>query len=136
MPPSFPKSGAGLRPAMPALYFGCQIGGDKRKLARKPTWQAGRPLHAKLCYIPITKGDRAISFRSAPSCCRQRKRSAILNGMRVPIDKGGRIILPKAVRERWHLEPGVYLELEERHDGLILRHAEQRASMTQKNGIW
>jgi AbrB family looped-hinge helix DNA binding protein len=56
--------------------------------------------------------------------------------MRVPIDKGGRIILPKAVRERWHLEPGVYLELEERHDGLILRHAEQRASMTQKNGIW
>jgi AbrB family looped-hinge helix DNA binding protein len=59
-----------------------------------------------------------------------------MNAMTLPIDKAGRIVLPKAIRERWHLEPGVYLELEERQDGLILRPAEQRPSMVQENGTW
>jgi AbrB family looped-hinge helix DNA binding protein len=61
---------------------------------------------------------------------------AIINGMTVKIDKAGRIVLPKPVRERFHLREGSELELEERSDGLTLRPVEQRPSMVRKNGIW
>jgi len=61
---------------------------------------------------------------------------AIANGMKLKIDKAGRIVLPKPVRERFHLREGSELELEERSDGLTLRPVEQRSSMVRKNGIW
>ena len=54
----------------------------------------------------------------------------------VKIDKAGRIVLPKPVRERFHLREGSELELEERPDGLTLRPVEQQPSMVRKNGIW
>ena len=60
----------------------------------------------------------------------------IVDGMTIKIDKAGRIILPKPVRERFHLREGSELELEERSDGLTLRPVEQRASMVQEEGIW
>jgi len=60
----------------------------------------------------------------------------ILNGMTLKIDKAGRIVLPKPVRERFHLREGSELELEERSDGLTLRPIEQQPSMVRKNGIW
>jgi AbrB family looped-hinge helix DNA binding protein len=56
--------------------------------------------------------------------------------MTIKIDKAGRIVLPKPVRERFHLREGSELELEERSDGLTLRPVEQRASMVQDKGIW
>jgi AbrB family looped-hinge helix DNA binding protein len=62
--------------------------------------------------------------------------NAIINGMTLKIDKAGRIVLPKPVRERFHLREGSELELEERPDGLTLRPVEQRPSMLRKNGIW
>ena len=61
---------------------------------------------------------------------------AIINGMTIKIDKAGRIVLPKPVRERFHLREGSELELEERPDGLTLRPVEQQPSMVRKNGIW
>ena len=61
---------------------------------------------------------------------------AIINAMTVRIDKAGRIVLPKPVRERFHLREGSELELEERSDGLTLRPVERRPSMIRKNGIW
>jgi AbrB family looped-hinge helix DNA binding protein len=61
---------------------------------------------------------------------------AIISTMTVRIDKAGRIVLPKPVRERFHLREGSELELEERSDGLTLRPVEQRPSMVRKNGIW
>jgi AbrB family looped-hinge helix DNA binding protein len=61
---------------------------------------------------------------------------AIINGMTVKIDKAGRIVLPKPVRERLHLQEGSELELEERPDGLTLRPIEKRPSMVRENGIW
>lgn len=61
---------------------------------------------------------------------------AILNGMTLKIDKAGRIVLPKPVRERFHLREGSELELEERSDGLTLRPVEQRPSLVRKDGIW
>lgn len=61
---------------------------------------------------------------------------AIINGMQIKIDKAGRIVLPKPVRERFHLREGSELEIEERSDGLTLRPVEQRSSMVQENGMW
>jgi len=56
--------------------------------------------------------------------------------MTIKIAKAGRIVLPKPVRERFHLREGFELELEERSDGLTLKPVEQRASMVQDKGIW
>jgi AbrB family looped-hinge helix DNA binding protein len=61
---------------------------------------------------------------------------AILNSMTIRIDKAGRIVLPKPMRERFHLREGSELEIEERPDGLTLRPVEQRSSMVQEEGIW
>jgi AbrB family looped-hinge helix DNA binding protein len=59
-----------------------------------------------------------------------------INGMIVKIGKAGRIVLPRPVRERFHLREGSELEIEERSDGLILRPLEQQPSMIRKNGVW
>ena len=61
---------------------------------------------------------------------------AIIDGMTIKIDKAGRIVLPKPVRERFHLREGSELVIEERSDGLTLKPVEQRASMVQEKGIW
>jgi AbrB family looped-hinge helix DNA binding protein len=61
---------------------------------------------------------------------------ANLSGMTIKIDKAGRIVLPKPVRERFHLREGSELEIEEHSDGLTLRPVEQRSSMVQEEGVW
>jgi AbrB family looped-hinge helix DNA binding protein len=61
---------------------------------------------------------------------------AIINGMQVKIDKAGRIVLPKPVRDRLRLRQGSDLEIEERPEGLLLKPVDQRPSMIQKNGLW
>jgi len=61
---------------------------------------------------------------------------AIIGGMTIKIDKAGRIVLPKPVRERFHLREGSELVLEERPDGLTLKPVAQRASMVQEKGLW
>lgn len=55
--------------------------------------------------------------------------------MTLKIDKAGRIILPKPVRDRFQLREGSELLLEERPDGLTLRPVEQRSSMVQEDGL-
>lgn len=59
----------------------------------------------------------------------------MLTGMTLKIDKAGRIILPKPVRDRFHLREGSELILEERPDGLSLRPVDQRASLVQDQGL-
>jgi len=61
---------------------------------------------------------------------------AILNGMNVKIDKAGRIILPKPVRDRFCLRQGSDLEIEERPEGVLLKPVEQQPSMVKKKGLW
>ena len=56
--------------------------------------------------------------------------------MQVKIDKAGRIVLPKPVRDRLRLRQGSDLEIEERPEGLLLKPVDQRPSMIQKNGLW
>lgn len=62
--------------------------------------------------------------------------NGIIYGMNVTIDRAGRIIVPKEVRDRLRLRAGSSLELEERAEGLVLRPIGQRPSMVQKNGVW
>ena len=61
---------------------------------------------------------------------------AIISGMNVKIDKSGRIILPKPLRDRLRLRQGSGLEIEERPEGLLLKPVDQRPSMVRENGVW
>jgi len=61
---------------------------------------------------------------------------AIINAMNLKIDRAGRIVLPKKVRDRLRLRPGSNLQLEEHPEGLVLRPAAQRPSMIKRDGLW
>jgi len=56
--------------------------------------------------------------------------------MTLKIDKAGRIILPKPVRDRLGLHEGSDLEIEETPDGVILKPAGRRPAMVRKQGLW
>jgi AbrB family looped-hinge helix DNA binding protein len=53
----------------------------------------------------------------------------IVNGMEVRIDKSGRIVVPKPLRERLGFKPDTELEAVEQPDGVLLKRVEQRPSM-------
>ena len=52
------------------------------------------------------------------------------------IDKAGRIVLPKPVRDALQISPGDSLELESSEDHIVLRPAPGRARMYKKQGVW
>jgi AbrB family looped-hinge helix DNA binding protein len=52
------------------------------------------------------------------------------------IDKAGRVVLPKPVRDELHLTAGDSLELENSEDRIVLRPVRGRAGMRKKMGIW
>jgi AbrB family looped-hinge helix DNA binding protein len=52
------------------------------------------------------------------------------------MDRAGRLVLPKPVREQLQLEPGQSLELESFEDHIVLRPARGNASMYKKQGVW
>jgi AbrB family looped-hinge helix DNA binding protein len=56
--------------------------------------------------------------------------------MTLKIDKAGRVILPKPVRERLGLYAGSDLDVQETPDGLVLRPAGRRPSLVKKQGLW
>ena len=60
----------------------------------------------------------------------------MFNGMTLKIDKAGRVILPKPVRDRLGLHEGSDLEVLETPGGIILKPAECRPSMVKKLGLW
>lgn len=60
----------------------------------------------------------------------------MLNGMTLGMDKAGRVILPKPVRDRLGLREGSDLAVEETPDGVLLKPTEQRPSMVKKEGLW
>ena len=60
----------------------------------------------------------------------------IVNGTEVRIDKSGRIVVPKPLRERLGFKPDTELEAVEQPDGVLLKRVEQRPSMTKIDGLW
>jgi AbrB family looped-hinge helix DNA binding protein len=56
--------------------------------------------------------------------------------MTLQIDKSGRIVVPKRIRQRLGWKPGAELEVAERPDGILLSHPERQPSMVQVDGLW
>jgi AbrB family looped-hinge helix DNA binding protein len=54
----------------------------------------------------------------------------------VTIDKAGRLVLPKPMRDALHLKPGDTLEIEKNGDAIILRPPQTKAVLRRKNGFW
>mgnify|MGYP001618181644 FL=1 len=52
------------------------------------------------------------------------------------IDKAGRVVIPKAMRDEMQLDPGDTLELECSGDQLSLRPARGTAPLKKERGIW
>lgn len=55
---------------------------------------------------------------------------------RASLDKAGRIVLPKPVRDKLRLQPGDNLAVETADDSITLRPIRPQSSMRKKRGIW
>ena len=52
------------------------------------------------------------------------------------IDKAGRIVLPKQIRDELQLGPGDAIELEASEDRVVLRPARGSGRMRREQGVW
>ncbi len=59
-----------------------------------------------------------------------------VNGMELRIDKAGRIVVPKPLRERLGFKPDTELEAIEQPEGVLLKRVQQRPSMVKIDGLW
>jgi AbrB family looped-hinge helix DNA binding protein len=55
---------------------------------------------------------------------------------KLTIDKLGRIVLPKPVRDKLQLAPGDELDLETSNDQVTLRPSRGTAQLRKKHGVW
>lgn len=55
---------------------------------------------------------------------------------KLTMDKAGRMVIPKALREELELGPGDTLELECEGDQIILRPLRSRPPLEKERGIW
>jgi AbrB family looped-hinge helix DNA binding protein len=55
---------------------------------------------------------------------------------KLTLDKAGRVVLPKPVRDLMHLEPGDTLELESSEEEILLRPLRGTMPLRKKRGIW
>jgi AbrB family looped-hinge helix DNA binding protein len=56
--------------------------------------------------------------------------------MDLRIDKAGRIVVPKPLRERLGFKADTQLEAVEQLEGVLLRRVEQRPPMAKADGLW
>jgi AbrB family looped-hinge helix DNA binding protein len=61
---------------------------------------------------------------------------ALHTSMRLTIDKSGRIVLPKPLRERLGLKPGAEPEVLEQPGGMFLRKVEEQPALVKIDGLW
>jgi AbrB family looped-hinge helix DNA binding protein len=65
--------------------------------------------------------------------------SAMVNGMSdatITIDKAGRLVLPKALRDRFRIRPGSQLEILVREDHFELRPLDRMPALVKVDGWW
>jgi AbrB family looped-hinge helix DNA binding protein len=55
--------------------------------------------------------------------------------MKMMMDRFGRVVVPKDIRDRLGLRPGVEIEIDEKNNELVLRSVEHEPSLTLKKGI-
>lgn len=55
--------------------------------------------------------------------------------MTLKIDRAGRVVLPKPVRDRLGLKAGTDLELHETSEGVMLKPVQHRPSIINRNGL-
>jgi AbrB family looped-hinge helix DNA binding protein len=55
---------------------------------------------------------------------------------RLSIDKAGRVVIPKPLREDLHLSPGDTLEVECAGEQITLRPARGTGPLTKERGVW
>lgn len=55
--------------------------------------------------------------------------------MKLTMDSAGRIVLPKAIRDRLGLKAGMQLEVSEGADGLVMRPVEMRPSLERRGNL-
>ncbi len=56
--------------------------------------------------------------------------------MTLKIDKAGRIVVPKSIRERLGFRPDTELEAIEQPGGVLLTRAKQQPPMVKVDGLW
>ena len=55
---------------------------------------------------------------------------------RLTVDRAGRIVIPKPLRDELRLEPGDELELESDNDRVILRPVREAIPIRKEDGVW
>jgi len=60
---------------------------------------------------------------------------AMIDGMTVTIDKAGRIVVPKELRQRLGLHANTELEIVDHPDGFLLRVMDAQPSLVKVNGL-
>ena len=55
---------------------------------------------------------------------------------KVTLDRAGRVVLPKALRDEMHLSPGDTLDLTVKGDELTLRPTRGATSLEKERGVW
>lgn len=55
---------------------------------------------------------------------------------RLVIDRAGRIVIPKPLREELHLEPGDALEMERAGEEIRLRPVRGTGPLVKEHGVW
>jgi AbrB family looped-hinge helix DNA binding protein len=61
---------------------------------------------------------------------------ASINGTKLRIDKSGRIVVPKPLRERLGLKPGTELEVFDQPGGVLLRTVKEQPALVKVDGLW
>ena len=59
-----------------------------------------------------------------------------IHGMKLRMDKSGRVVFPKPLRKRLSLSSGIEFEVVEQPDGILLRPVVQQGAMIQVDGLW
>jgi AbrB family looped-hinge helix DNA binding protein len=56
--------------------------------------------------------------------------------IQLTLDKAGRVVIPKPLREELHLEPGDTLEMETAGEQITLRPVRGIGPLTKEHGVW